>query len=316
MAAAPLLLGLLALFVAYLISYMLLTGYRFTLGALLQAIVHVADSVNLLGWHPFRALGELAENIDQWINAALSDAVLATERAWRAVLHATGYLIYEMAKGLRDLAQGTYSAISHAVERTIPRLIHDLTMPLWGAVHSLSHQLAYLWRVVTSLSHELEHLAGRAIPETKIIVKRYVAPAVKAATVTLPHEIIGAVPRLGNLDRVLHGIDETLKDTLKKVSPAALAAVFVGSVLSITGLSWLRCGNVGRAGKAICGLNANVLEGLLAGLLSIFGTIGIVAFAKDVQGVVSEFGSEVGHFWRADAIGSGGDRSLGSATLD
>lgn len=313
MPAALVAIGLLASFVAFLISYMLLTGYRFTLGALLQGIVHVADSVNLFGWHPFRALGSLAGTIDQWANAALSAAVEGTEYAWRACLHAVAYLWYETTKAVYDLAHATYGAISHTVDRAIPRLIHALTLPLWGAVHSLSHQLAYLWRVVTNLSHAIEHAGSRVIHETPIIIKRYIEPAVKAATVTLPHDIVGAFPRLGSLDRVLHGIDETLKDTLKKLSPAALAALFVGSVLSLTGLSWLRCGNVGRAGKSLCGLNANALEALLAGLVSIFGTFGIVAFAEELQPITKDSVEAVRHFWRADVAGPSKSRGIGQS---
>lgn len=316
MLLAPWLVAILADACVCLICFLLLTAYTHTLGALLRALADGLHKINVWGVHVFSFLASGVTAVDSAINAALVAGVDGTRWALVKLWNYGALLIHKTLEAMADLAETTYSAIAHTVDRVVPALISTALRPLFGAVHSLSHQLAYLWRVVTHLAQRVEHVALDTLPKVVITVPRIAAhEAAKAVTATAG-AVAGTLPRLGSIERTLHGIDETLKDTLRKVSPAALAGVFVASVLSITGLSWLRCGNVGRAGKAICGLNANVLEGLLAGLLSIFGTIGIVKFAEDVQGVVKEFGSEVGHFWRADAIGSGGDRALGSATLD
>lgn len=307
--------ALLAALFACIVCYMLLVAYQSTLGALLRVIANAINiKLPLIGYaFAFIANGILA--LDSKINAALVDAVDGTRWAFARVLNFTALLIHQAMAGVADLAEATYGAVSHTVEHVIPELVAGTVKPVWGAVHSLSHQLAYLWRVVSSVAQSVDRAASVTVP--KVISKTVTVTRVEVEkqTKTVVQAVAGTLPRVGSIERTLHGIDATLKDTLRKVSPAALAGVFIGSVLSLTGLTWLRCGNVGRTGRALCGLNANVLEGLLAGLLSIFGTIGIVTFAKDVQKVVGDFGSEIGRFWRADVIGTGGDRALGSPGL-
>lgn len=315
MPAAIDLAGLLAAFLAFLVCYSLLVAYKSTLGALLQTLANAVHSVSVAGIHPLAFLSDGINALDSAINAALSAAVLGTEYAWHRMLHWTATLIHEAVTATADLADATYSAFRHTIEHVIPSLIGSAIRPLYGAVHSLSHQLAYLWRVVTSLAHKVDQ--ALVIPAEKIVIqlpktaRHEATKAVKVAT----GAYADMLPRIRGLERDLHGIDETLKDTLRKVTPAGIAGLLIGSVLAKLGMTWLRCSNVNRVGRSVCGLNANVLEGLLAGLLSIFGTIGIVTFAKDVQKVVGDFGGEIGHFWRADVIGGGGDRALGSPGL-
>lgn len=307
--------ALLATLFAAVLCWMLLVGYRLSLGALLRGIASVADSVNLFGWHPFRVLGSLATEVDQYINAALVDAVNGTRWAFAKVLNFSALLIEKTLEAVAELAEATYNATKYTIEHVIPRAITHALLPIYASVYDFRHQLAYLWRVAGNLAHSVAHAADVVIPKIPAIIINPVKVEIKKAARPVAAAVAGTLPRVGALERDVSGIGKRVEDALRKLSPAALAGVFVGSILSVAGLQWIRCGNVGRTGKALCGLNANVLEGLLAGLLSIFGTIGIVTFAKDVQKVVGDFGSEIGHFWRADVIGDGGDRALGSPGL-
>lgn len=308
--------ALLAALLACIVCYMLLVAYKSTLGALLLVLAGALDIGFPLIGHAFHFLSVGIMALDSAINAALVDGVDGTKWALAKMFNFTALLIERTYSAIADGLEANYNAIRHLAEHLIPSLIAAAIRPLTGAVHSLSHQLAYLWRVVTSLAHAVAHAADTTVPR---VIQRTVTVTrveVEKQTKTVVQAVAGALPQVGSIGRTVHGIDETLKETLRKLSPAALAGVFVGSILSITGLTWLRCGNVNRVGKSICGLNANTLEGLLAGLLSIFGTIGIVKFAGDIQDVVADFGGEVTHFWRADLAGPGGDRQPGSATLD
>ena len=297
--------ALLATFFAAVLCWMLLVGYQLSLGALLRGIASVADSVSLFGWHPFRVLGSLAHQVDQYINAALVDAVNGTRWAFAKVLNFTALLIERSFEAVAELAEGTYLAIAHVIT-------HDIPLGFKREFAPYLYLLNYLRKQVGQLAHQAAHVIEHTTTvvqreTTKVVqkVERVTRVEVVKQAAAIPKAIGIPLPRVGALERDVSGIGKRVEDALRKLSPAALAGVFVGSILSVAGLQWIRCGNVGRTGKALCGLNANVLEGLLAGLLSIFGTIGIVTFAKDVQKVVGDFGGEIGHFWRADVIGGG-----------
>jgi hypothetical protein len=62
-------------------------------------------------------------------------------------------------------------------------------------------------------------------------------------------------------------------------------------------------------------MNPDALEGLLAGLFVVFGTLSLTAFAREVQDVTGDFAVAVRKFWRADVQGSGKNPGLGDTGL-
>ena len=60
------------------------------------------------------------------------------------------------------------------------------------------------------------------------------------------------------------------------------------AILARLGLKWTRCNNVGKAGRQLCGLDTSLLDELLLDTVAILGTVSIVAFAHDLQGVTDE----------------------------
>jgi hypothetical protein len=302
-------------FMVCVICTLLLWGYRATLGALLQALAYGLHKIGVWGLHPFNFLASGVSSVDQQINAALASAVEHSWHAFAKLLNFSALLLHKSLNALADLAESTLNVAKHTAEHVIPNLIAAALVPFWNFRYDITHQLAYLWRVATNLAHQIDHAAAQVLPRTEIIIKKVIEPAVKAAVVAIPTQIPIPIPRLGTIERTLHGIDETLKDTLKKVTPAALAALFVGSVLARIGMSWLRCRNVRSTGKALCGMNPSALDKLLAGLIAIFGTLSIEKFAGEIQDVAAGFADTVVAFWRADHPGAGGDRALGATVM-
>jgi hypothetical protein len=276
------LVGFLALFMSFLISYMLLTGYKFTLGALLQAIASVADSVNFLGWHPFRALGGLALEIDSYINAALTSAVINTELAWHKMLSATATLLHETVHGLDELATATERAFKHSLKYVIPGLIGVAVGPLLQWVNDFRKQLPFLWKQVAKVARVAEHAPALTLPRVTINVKKYVEPAAKAAVITLTGGAAVDLPRIKTLGRDVSGLEKWVKSHEKDLAGLGFAGLLLAG-LSRMGLSWLRCSNTQKAGKGLCGLDEGLLDAILAGTIAIFGTVGLVEFAEAVQ---------------------------------
>jgi len=88
-----------------------------------------------------------------------------------------------------------------------------------------------------------------------------------------------------------------------------------GAVFSGLKLGWLRCSNVNRVGRFLCGFDRALLDALLLGLAAYLGTIGIEAFAKDVQAVTTDFDDVVRKFWRGNVKGSGAGHKFGTAGI-
>jgi hypothetical protein len=94
-------------------------------------------------------------------------------------------------------------------------------------------------------------------------------------------------PRLGKVERAEHSLTKRVGRLEKLLGVAGLAALitatFGGEIVRM-----LRCGNVRKFGPQVCGVNANLLEGLFADAALVLGAISIVEFAKALQAVEGE----------------------------
>jgi hypothetical protein len=99
-------------------------------------------------------------------------------------------------------------------------------------------------------------------------------------------------------------IDKTLKwakGQIGRLGKLATVAGLVGLVagsLAKLGNGWLRCPRVNDAGKKVCGMDAGLLESLLADTLLIAGTVSLVEFAKGMQGITADVAGPIRAFWR------------------
>ena len=69
---------------------------------------------------------------------------------------------------------------------------------------------------------------------------------------------------------------------------AGVAAGALVLALSRLGLGWIRCRNVTKAGKRLCGMDTSLLDELLAGTVAIVGAVSVVEFAKGLQAIEGE----------------------------
>jgi hypothetical protein len=329
---------LFAAFLVFLICYMLLVAYKNTLGALLQVLANALHGVSVAGVHPLDFLAGAITAIDSEINAVLSAAVLNTQHAWEKILNITATLLHDTFRNVAEMGEAVERAFRHATTILLPSKILERTIPLTKSIAGLRREVADLVKSGVHATNTITHVVTHDIPTVITKVERVTIATTKTVVETSPriatkvatevaeaptvalraatHAIAGVLPRVDTLDREFPSLKKWVERHTKDLTIAGLASLLIGGVLAKVGMNWLRCANVGKAGRAICGMNTNALEALLGGLIAIFGTIGLVTFAKDVQDVVGDFSGEVAHFWRADVAGPGGDRALGSATLN
>lgn len=294
-------------------------AYNNSLGAVLRWISQALLVTVTLPWPigrvTFTALSKAVASIDNEIRDALAAGIQGLEWAWHAMIHAVAVELQQIGDSIEQVAQGALAGLDDLRRITIPALLDNTLRSLRSAIGLLQRQMAQVLHDLAHLSQPLEKVIYRDVPQAAAKV----ATLPKIVVVDVPNAVSKAVA--GVLPR-LHGIDESLSDAWKRLrtigrtlTPAGILGLVGAAVFSQFGLGWLKCSNVNKVGKSVCGMNAGVLEGLLSGLLALFGTFSLVEFAKYLQPVVRDVGGGVTYFWRAEIEGKSRDRALGSPTL-
>lgn len=264
MPAIPLAIPLLYL-AAFVVAYGALAAYRGQSedadGSIKGLILWLADvlaspRIGIPG-HSVRAFGPLADAV-RWFASAVETALAAVVGWFEAPVARFWYLLAEVpAQTARSLASFS-TVVAHKlawIERTyVPRYVK---VALLGATAPLTAVVAavHMLRTATvpALWRGLEHAGGR--------VKRLERDAARTAS------------RLRRVEAYL---------------TAAGMVVIVASALGRLGLKWVRCRNVSKVGKRVCGMDFDYLDSLLAGSLLVVGSISIVQFAHELQELEDE----------------------------
>jgi hypothetical protein len=149
------------------------------------------------------------------------------------------------------------------------------------------------------------HAVTQTVRITKTITRSVavdVLPRLRAAEREIGRVIHRDIPRVrareAELGREITNLWKwTRSHTLVSGSLAFAGAVALA--LSRLGLRWLRCPAVGKAGQTVCHMDAGLLESLLADTLLIVGSLSLVTFAEEMQGVTELVARPIQTFWRA-----------------
>jgi hypothetical protein len=303
-------------FCAFLVCWMLLQAYSATLGALLGHLADLSRGVTVAGIHVFGWLGNGLDKINHFVMTQLGNAVVGTSWAWHKLVGQTASFIHETARVVNEIATASAQAWDYAWRHGIPQLIQHALDPVWlaqKAIWAAIHEAQHLSHVTTKT---VTHVVTNELPRITVKVVEQTAATTTTTAKAVANAIAHPLPRIGALERELHGIDALTKEAWRKLSRPTVFAGLVAAALTSLGLQWLRCTNYRRFGQRICQLHPNVLDDFLLGLVAIFGTLDLVHFAKQVQGVTAETEKAVTTFWRATGVGPGGDRAIGSPTVD
>lgn len=291
------LVAILAAFCVFLIAWLLLQGYRNTFGLLLGKIAEETAGLSIAGVHPFGWLASGLDRINHFILYQLGQVVQASAWAWHKLISQTAAFVHESMSLVADLAEATAGELERIGTQVIPAAISTALGPVVGLAYALRKQLAALAATVAHLATTATHTVTHEVTKQLVRVEKTVQVRTKTIVVATAGAVAGALPRLGRVERELKGVDETLKDTLRKVAPAAILAVVVAAVARL-GLSWTRCSRVGKVGRSVCGMDDSLLESLLTDALLIFSTISIVELARESQSFVADVTAPLAVFVR------------------
>lgn len=283
------LIPLLVAFCVFVVCWCLLQAYTSTFGALLSWLAAKSASVTVpyTSFHPFKWLGDALKEVNGFINNSLAAAVQGTEHAWGKVLHAHAVLWHDLTAAVADLAEVTERQFSHLTRHSIQALFNAFFNPYGTLLHYLKTVVNTLVHAPTKILHTVTNTITHETVKVVTKVERVVVVKTKAAAVAIPQAIGIPLPRVGALERDVSALDKWVRGHGRLLTEAGIAGI-VAAALTRLGLSSARCSRTQKWNKAVCGMNDDLLEALLAGTLVLGSTISIVEFAKYCQGFTNE----------------------------
>lgn len=235
----------------------------------------------------------LAEAITQWLDSVIGGVPVIGHRFARSVLSLTRWLSNTLvsntagtldlgARWVAGLAQWASVVIGNALAwpywllrfqtwlltRELPRLIHALPNAVTRVVHATTTRVVRIERTVVKvpqLTHALSRAAVAHLVASLIHPYfgslRWLRAHVHALEAVIPH----AIP-------IPHGITPTgirryFRSYLRRWTLTTAFAGAVAFALARLGVSWVRCNNVKRVGRNLCGMSPRAINDLL-GLLT------------------------------------------------
>lgn len=242
----------LTLAAGFVVAFGLLYVYRSTLSRILTWLADelddVAVNVGFKTLHLFGPLSNLLRTVDDAIMDALGYFVKQTERGMVYFWHATTETFDLLGDFLTDFAETVAATLATLTATTIPNA-------LLGVESRVARRLAAIAAGVTWVR-----------------------------SVALPRvwgEIDGVRDRVGQLGRDIARAAGRLR-RLEKLLTAAGAAALVMVALKRLGLGWVRCTNVSKAGKRLCGMDLGTLDALLASTLLLSGAISVERLTREL----------------------------------
>jgi hypothetical protein len=277
-ALAYLVVGLLAL-LAWAIQRGLLAVWVHSFGAMLQGLANLLKYdrgvIHLDFGGPIRALDTTVRN--------------TLVRGAQKSEHVAGYFFHGCAQIARWMARETEQLAGDTLAWAT--WLQHAHLPKWvKAVVYATFPPALILRLVQAAIHaNLPHVGRTVTTKVEHVVTHTVTRIVRASSgaVAIPGWMIRLPSRVGDVEHDLSGLRKRVKGLEKYAGATAAVALFTAALAKL-GLKWLRCRNVTKAGKRLCGLDGNLLDALLIGTTLIVGTISLREFAEEVGTVTEE----------------------------
>jgi hypothetical protein len=267
----------LGLLVGFLAAYGMLYGYNYSLGPVLRGIAFFLNnlkvnvwfiSVNVGAW-----LGKEFIRLDHAIQHILGAFVQTMDRLLGLFFHANARLVEQIAQWIDGIGRDTVTVIHSLGAGRIKKAVGAAVAPLRAQI---AHVNSLLSTARATIKHDLA------------IAQKQIRAAIHATTVALPRSIGRVGGRVGHLERDLVNKGKRIKSLEKKLTVAGLTGLVTAVLVRKLGLGWLRCNNVGRAGRAVCGMDSSLLEALLLDAAALTVAFNLEEFARELQTVTGE----------------------------
>lgn len=251
--------------------------------------------------------------IESRLTSALGSAVAGIESKIGAYFHTLAFEVTQLGHTIRETAE-TVAALAVALGTlTDPAEVKKLWQSLVGSEKATLGRVQHAQATASkALAQQRANSRTQAQSAAHIAVEpvrrelRAVEHTLTAKVGALEHDITDVLtPDIAGLRARTRSIADSAMRAYEwarghwRVASVGAAAAVVAVALGRLNLSWIRCRNVEKAGRGVCGMDAGLLESLLAGAVLATGPISIVELAEACQGVVG-FASEATEWFVAE----------------
>lgn len=265
----PLLLDLFPL-VGYVVAAGLvwcLYGFTVGIGGLLGFVFKWTSPLSAIVETPVNAgfkwldaeLGKLAQRLDKQV-------AVSFHRVARVIID-TAELFVGISALLLAIAY-KYSTLKAAVD-AVERLIHSQTHTVTTTKVAVDH-LARTRKANEANAAAAGSAAAAAATSTLVRFVGHSAVGTATGVQTGARPIAAEIPyEIAALRDRTKAIEEGLSDVYEQIKAHGVTIAKAGSLAAVTaavlrlGIGWTRCNNVGRVGKALCGVPTKTIDGLL-----------------------------------------------------
>lgn len=174
------------------------------------------------------------------------------------------------------------------VRHEIPKLVRALPTAVTKVTHAVTSRVVRIERTIVKLPRlgkaQAQALIAAAVAtyvHPYLLPLRWLRAHFAALRAAVAHPLPLPLPR--SWPNVLRRLKR-----LERLTAAGVAAGAVALALGRLGLGWIRCRNVTKAGKRLCGMDTALLDELLLGTVAIIGAASVVEFAKGLQAIEDE----------------------------
>lgn len=264
---------------AALVALGMVTIMQALTNSVIGGIAGVVGDIPLIG----KWLASPVNEVQQWMTHLFASAERDLDGIIARALHDMATLWHWMGVEIRETSS----------------LVHTLATFLLGstAIRALENTVHTVTRRIDTIENTADNALNRALHFEATLparVEGIVLPRLR----TIEHELDWTIPRdiagLRAGARSLTDRLEALFQRTKKLDALLGTAALTGAVaiaLSRLDLGWIRCRNVGRVGKQICGINSSLLDDLLGLIVDFFILENVCALIPLLETAASEIGT-------------------------
>lgn len=275
-----------------IVTAMSLVMLRFStvvlVGGLLRALTFGVSWIPWVGSASTGATNKVIHAVDK----ALGEAISASQAVATRTFHDAWKITTWTAREIALLAEDTAAAVQAIVTSHVPLTIAASLGPLTLAIETLREAYNHLNR--HTIPDAIRQAEARAAATTRATIGRLEGAVAHAAAgaVAIPGTVGWTVPDvLGWARGKLAGVNARLTRLEKLVGLGALTGVLLNVIARE--IPWVRCRNMNRLGKELCGTPVQDFENLLGSLafdaLALYTLLDLVEFAHEMQSVIGYF---------------------------
>lgn len=275
-----------------------------TFGALLLSLAESIDKAKITIPVPFHKVtlgfgwvADLLRGVNRSALHLLGALIEINQAAAITLWHWTAYLLESTGRVIGDLAESVERELSYLRKWVLLPLIRAALHPLASKVEWLIHRIEHLAAHPATIVRPILRIVDPRVARLEAQVKA-LAHAVASVGAAIPHPAIHVTaPGIPGIRHGLDAVRDTLGRVVRVLTPAGIVGLVAAGLVALR-LGWLKCSNVRRTAEHVCGMDADLLDTLLAGTVAIFGVVSLVEFAEGMQGITTELERGVTGFWK------------------